>query len=196
MTVEKTMTVAQVREKSRIKKLLPTRDDFRGKAGYREFEKPLADGSTWEYRWTPNDGHGRPTRETGMVGEAMKEFQRADTARHVANQSATPRAAMRDANGAVQYVDAAFADGAARQNGWGHVWRPRGASVERGVDGMMWRLLGGAWTPTGRWCLGTPATQSSRPPAGKRDGTIKTNTMQRDPDGEPWRWINGEWRTL
>jgi hypothetical protein len=114
----------------------------------------------------------------------------------MANQKNVERAVLRDDNGGVRYVDAALADGAARRNGWSHVWRAHGASVERGVDGMLWRSLGGAWMPTGRWCLGTPLSVKSRPPQGKRDGSIKTAGVQRDPDGEPWRWIDGEWRVL
>lgn len=164
-------------------KLRPTESDFAGKKGFkRRYRK---DGSyEWRYRYKPND-HGKVTREGAEVQEMLRPFQRADIERTARDQAKREKVNLRDANGALHAIDAPLADAIARQRGWTHARRSKRHRVERGVDGMLWQLDRVGWRPLGVRCLGTPIS-------GKR--TISKIGIQRDPSGNPWRWIAGEWR--
>jgi hypothetical protein len=72
-----------------------------------------------------------------------------------------------------------------------HVMQVKGAVIERGPDGMLFRLDGACWKATGRWCLTSPWRPN--PDWGSEDGVVKTDGIQRDPDGEPWMFIEGNW---
>jgi hypothetical protein len=182
---DRVVTPQQVADIGRCQGLLPREADFVGRKGYRRTTRP--DGSyAWRYRFQQNVG-GKRTRAGHEVLERMTPFIRADTERHAKLEAKRPRAALKDRDGGVRYLDPALADDAARRNGWSHNWRARGNTVERGVDGMLFRCAAGAWEPLGVNCLGAPLRGTSHVP---RRG------IQHDPSGRPWRWIAGEWRRV
>jgi hypothetical protein len=100
------------------------------------------------------------------------------------NSAGKAKVAMRDADGNIQLVAPALAEKTARRTGWGHVWRAGGALVERGFDGMLFRLIGGEWEPTGLRCLGEPLSGTSE---------VTLLGVQRDPSGHPWYATNEGW---
>ena len=158
-----------------------------GKKGHRR--RYREDGSyEWNVSFKPNEG-GKPTREFQAMCDLMKPFARADVARFSAMQAKLERATLKDADGKMQFVDAALADSTAQRNGWGHHWRAGGCRIERGVGGMLWRWISHAegWSPTGRTCLGTPLSGSDL--ADKRE-------IQYDPEGTAWEWKHSRWRVI
>lgn len=114
-----------------------------------------------------------------------------DRAEHLA--ATTPKVEVLNSWGQRVRLDARFADGIARQRGMHHVMRVKGQVIERGPDGMLFRLVGQSWQPTGRWCLSTPWAFGAMPKTGEEDGTMRLEGMQRDPDGGAWLPIEGEW---
>jgi hypothetical protein len=181
------VTPGQLEERKAAVKKRPRESDFIGKPGYSRTYND--DGSySWRYQFRPNDGHGKPTREGAEAIEMMRPSIAADTERNAKLQARIPRAKLVDQDGGVQFVDAAKADVVAQRNGWRHRWRAGGRRVERGPDGMLfaWDSHGRAWEPLGVRCLGTPLRGGAR---------VSRRGLQRDPDGMPWRWIAGEWRS-
>ena len=169
-------------------------EPYIGKRGH--YRKYREDGSyTWGYRFQPNEG-GRLTREARHVGEAEGPQIRAEAEYHSATQAGLPRVALKDAHGAVQYVDPGLAEATARRNGWNHAWRVGGNRVEVGIDGMLFREIAGRWDPTGRWCIGTPNDWSKPPKGGRKDGSMICRGIQRDPSGVPWRGIGDSWEMI
>ncbi len=182
------VTREQVKDIGRCQKLLPVEADFIGRKGYSRKYRP--DGSyEWRFRYRPNV-NGKATKTQEEMVQRMRPFMRADVERHGKIQAKQERVAMKDGEGRVGLVDAGLADQAARRNGWTHSFRARG-NVEPGVGGkypMLWRrCAGGAWEPLGVHCLGTPLRGSP---------TVPRRGIQLDPDGNPWRWIAGEWRCV
>lgn len=181
------VTPEQVSEMARCQALLPREAEYVGRNGYRRRYRP--DGTyEWRYRFQQNDGSPTNTKRTAeghQVLERMRPFMKADAERQARLQKQHETATMRDAQGEVRLVPAGLTDQAARRNGWSHVWRARGNRVETGAGGMLFRWSAGAWEPMGVRCLGTPLRGSAAVP---RSG------YQRDPDGNPWRWIAGAWR--
>ena len=187
----RTMTREQVAEKGRSLRLLPGEaqvlaDPVLRKHHYRK-PKPGKPGAyTWHCPVTPNEG-GKPTREGAAMLDLMKPHLEAERERAAKMNQNRTLAMLRNQRGEVQYVEPELAEGAARNNGWRHAWRARGNPVERGPDGMLFRLERDEWVALGVRCLGTPLSGGSGVP---RKGT------QHDPDGHPWQWIAGEWRRI
>ena len=176
------ITKREVDEKARIAKLKPTEAEFIGRPGYsRKYRK---NGSyKWKYDFTPNDGHGKLTREAEEVGDMMTPFNDAATEHQAAVQGRAPKAALRDASGTVQYVDPPIADATAARNGWRHHWRAGGLQLERGLQGgQLFRRLSGGWEPTGRTEAAITGALADK------------SVIHISPDGKPWRWSSGEWR--
>lgn len=193
---QRTVTAEQVADIGRCQSKLPREADFIGRKGYSRRYRP--DGSyTWKWKFQQND-KGKRTRDGAEVLDRMTPFMKADTERHAKLQAKKERMRMRDRDGRVRLIEPALADRAAQTNGWSHVVSVSGSRVEGGVDGMLWKWIGGrdGWKPLGRWCMGTPWTPASRPPTGRRDGTMKPIGVQHDPDGNPWRWVADEWRRV
>ena len=177
------ITSEQVAEIGRVQRLKPKESDLIGKRGYRREYRE--DGSyEWRYRFKTND-RGRPTKQALEVGEMMRPFQVADAERHLKNQAREERVALRDRDGHSHFLDPALADQTARQNGWSHRWRARGAAVECGTGGMMWRRARTGWEPLGVRCFGTPLFGGS--------ARVSRRGLQWDPDGAPWRWNGTQW---
>jgi len=163
----------------------------KGRKGYREFhydesgkEVPGPDANgrfQYAYEFKPNEG-GKLTREAHEALEWMKPATDEGLRRSMSQQTARDRVRLRDTDGRSRIIDAALAEQTARRNGWSHVWRAGGLTVESGVEGdMLWRQVADGWEPTGRktvGVLGEPA-----------DVTV----VQFDPDGEPWTWNGSEW---
>lgn len=185
----RTVTVEQVREVGRCQRMLPTESDFKGRKGYWKKPKDSAnpDGPyDWGFRYRPNV-NGKPTKTQQEMLSRFKPFMRADTERHAKLEAAKDRVTLKDRDGGVRFVDPALADQAARRNGWSHSWRVRGNPVERGVDGMLFKLVGGDWWPLGVRCLGIPLRGRQR---------VSRKGLQHDPDGHPFRWVAGAWRRV
>jgi hypothetical protein len=181
---ERTLTPAEVKEVGRVQRLKPKETDFIGKPGYRRTYRP--DGKyDWSYEFKAND-NGKVTNEAREFGERLLPFQRADTERQSRLQSKVEKVRLKDQNGNTHYLDAALA-GVGCPEGWSHSWRPRGATVERGVTGMLWRRAPKGWEPLGVRCLGVPLSGRA---------TVSPRGIQRDPDGNPWRHVMGKWRAL
>jgi hypothetical protein len=185
-TRSQSLTHEQVAEVGRCQALLPREADViaaLGEKGHRRKYRP--DGTyEWSHPYTTNVG-GKLTREAQAVHELMRPFSAADTARHARNQQKVERVALRDRDGQVSYMEPALADATADSTGRRHVWKTRGNPVERGAEGMLWKLVGGEWWPLGVRCLGTPLRGSARVPRG---------AIQHDPSGLPWAWRSGAWR--
>lgn len=185
MSKQLEMTHEQVAEVGRCQRLLPKESDFIGKKGYKRKYRP--DGTyEWKYSYTTNH-NGKLTKEAQEVIQMMTPFSKADTERHLKMQRTKPRATLRDHKGQLCQVDESMADQTARANKWHHHWRPRGNRVEFGPDGMLFRCVGGDWEPLGVRCLGTPL---------RGKALVPRRGIQHDPDGDPWRWINGKWRRV
>ncbi len=169
--------LAEIRKANHLK---PTEADFRGKKGY--YRKYNSDGSyKWGYKYKPNDG-GKPTKEGAMVLDMLRPGMKADAERNEKAQAAIPRVRLKDQDGGIHYVEASQADAVARSTGRSHDWRAGGVRVERGLDGMLFRLIAGKWEPTGQLQLGFRGQQCPR------------RGMQRDPDGNVWAWKSRAWR--
>lgn len=187
--------VQRVKDLRDTRKLLPTEKDFIGRPGYeRKYNRDGSGRYKWRFRFRPNVD-GKWTKEGAEVLERMRPFWKKDNERHQKNEAKKERAAMRDRDGRVQYVDPHLADKAAERNGWGHFTHRSRNVIETGPDGMLWKWLSGGWYPTGRWCLSTPYSQKNRPKGGKSDGSINFG-VQHDPNGTPWRFVGGEWQSL
>lgn len=79
-TPQSDLKTSDLQEIGRTNALKPKESDFIGKKGYRRYYRK--DGSySWRYKFAPNDGHGRLTKEATEVGEMMKPYQRADIER-------------------------------------------------------------------------------------------------------------------
>jgi hypothetical protein len=173
------VSLEDAKEVARIQSLTPPEEAFKGKRGYqRKYDK---NGRyKWRYRYKSNE-NGKLTREGAEVQEMLMPSLRASSERQAKHKA--PVVALKDQGGQVHYVDPALAEGAARQNGWSHRWRAGGESVESGVDGMLWRWLRHKkeWEPTGRY------------EAGILGRTVECKGIQRDPDGHPWRGLEGRW---
>lgn len=141
--------------------------DFQGLPGYsRRYRK---DGSyEWRYRFRPN-AYGRPTKEAERVRDLMLPSFKVGTKR-----AALMAQAAAAAGPALVDTDA--------ENGWSQTRRTGGCPVERGVDGMLFRLLAGKWWPLGVRCLGTPLVDA---------GPLRS--PQRDPAGNVWWLEDEEW---
>lgn len=182
MTDDRAMTPEQFREYDRVSRLRPKESDFIGKPGYKRTYRK--DGTySWRYRYKPNHGENRPTKESAEVWERMKPFVAADTARKLSRERPA-KAVLRDQDGGVRYLDPALADKAARRNGWTHYWRAAGNRVERGIDGMLFRSAPRGWEPLGVRCLGAPATAEAAAPL---------PSPQRDPFGNEWVAAGDGW---
>lgn len=172
------VSTEQVSQLAQVNKLRPKESDFIGKPGYER--KYAKDGTyKWRYKFRPND-NGKLTREGAEVQERLRPFQEADTNR-VLGLPKKPAVAMRDRDGKINYIDPTLADKQARKAGWTHVWRAGGASVERGVDGMLFRRWRNGWEPLGVRCLGKPLVDAP------------LESPQRDPSMGIWVQNNGEW---
>jgi len=200
------LTQQQVKEHAECLKLRTKRDDVKGKKGYREFHRKAVNGKVvevpgpapdgyyeWAYKFKSNDG-GKLTHAAHDHLERNRPFMVADTERYSRFQAKLPRVTMKDKDGGVRFVDPARAGEAARNLGWSHKPSVGGTRIVSGPDGMNFRHIGGRWEPTGRWCSGTPYDFVAHPAYGNRDGTMKHKGIQRDPDGNPWFWLDGEWR--
>lgn len=191
-----TLQADQIKDKAEVRKLLPTEKDFIGRPGYeRKYTGGVdCDGKPrykWRFRYRPNVD-GKWTKTGGEVLERMRPFMKADTERHQKLEAQKERARLKDSNGSVHYVDPSLADKAARRNGWRHPISGKRSQVERGPDGMAFKLVSGEWQPTGKWCLSTPWTQHRRPKGGRKDGTMICSGSQRAPDGTAWRGLGKE----
>lgn len=200
MTDTLEQAVAKIKDKASVRKLLPTEKDFIGRPGYeRKYTGELNHSGEpiykWRYKYRPNVD-GKWTKEGGEVLERMRPFMKADSERHMRLEAQKQRAKLKDQSGAVHYVEPHLASTAAQRNGWGHVVSRGRNRVEVGLDGMLFKLIGNNWHPLGRWCLSEPWGQAGRPKGGRRDGSMVSRGIQRDPDGVPWRFVEGEWRSL
>ena len=111
------ITHAEIKERARINRLKPTESMFKGRKGY--YRKYRPNGSyEWGYNFTPNDGHGRLTKQAHEVAEAMQPFTRSSTEFEARNQRDVPRETLKNGNGEVQHVDASRARAIASANGW------------------------------------------------------------------------------
>ena len=180
------VTPQQVEDRKAALALRPKWKDLEGKPGFRKhYTDPVRPNYfEWTYDIKPNDGHGKPTREGAEMVEMLLPSIAADTERGLKLNARVPRSSLRDQDGNTQFVEAWRADETAARNGWGHRWRARGRRVERGEGGMLWAWDRG-WMPLGVRCLGTPLVGSAK---------VSREGFQFDPDGNPWRWIAGEWR--
>lgn len=179
----KTVTPEEVSDLRKANALRPKESDFIGRPGYRRKYRP--DGSyEWRYRFKPND-HGKLTREAHEVGEMLAPSMHADADRSAKRSGKTVRAALRDGDGKVRFVEHRLADQAAKRHGWSHVWKSGGLIVKRGLRGdMLWRLVRDEWEPTGKSQVGVLAPE------------VPCEGVQTDPDGADWIGANGAWRRI
>lgn len=191
-----TMTQAQVDEAGRCHRLRPTEKDILASKELRKghWRKHRTDGTyEWGCDYKTNEG-GVLTKAANEFLAMMRPFSKADAERHAKNQAGMPRVALRNRSGGVDFMSPDVADATADQTGRSHLWRAKGSPTERGAGGMLFKWDGLAWWPTGRWCSGTPCTQTFRPKWGRKDGAMMGRGIQHDPDGCPWVWADGEWR--
>lgn len=183
--IERALTSEQVAENASVRSKLPTERDFKGKKGY--WRKYRPDGSyEWGCRFRPN-ADGKRTNAASEVLEMMRPHSEAATALAIRRAQSQDKAALRDKDGGIRLMAPAVADAAARRNGWHHHWRPRGNPVEQGPEGALFSWRGGEWVCLGVRCMGTPLKGSRNVP---RRG------IQHDPDGNPHRFIAGDWRRV
>lgn len=194
--VEKSMTQQQVDDKARVTAMLPgERQAYENNpAGHRQFHEVIdLAGNVFElprqsdkYQWA-NSGksnkNGKLTKVGAGIIDMFQGFVRADNERFGALQENVERVAMKDAEGRPQFVEPGQADDCARRNGWGHSWRARGLITRTGPDGMDFR-----WIDSRGWeATGYVLRRGERVP-------IEPIGAQRDPDGNPWEFTDGEWR--
>lgn len=180
------------------RRLAPQRQDFErefpgkvdvvaGRGGKRE----------WRLRVRTHDRNGQRTAEGKRLQGMMMPYVRSEAARArmlAGRQGGT--VPMRDQNGSVHHVPAHL-EGHTAGRGFHSASRPGGNRVERGAEGMLWRLSHGEWRPMGRWCTGTPSARPARVFVGaRRDGSVRCIGLQHDPDGAPWRALDGRWVPL
>lgn len=175
-------STGEMRDRMKVNESRPKITDFKGRKGFRYRDEIQPDGSIVPVvSYTPNVD-GVPTKQAKEVQEAMTPFIRSDVERR-SNLPQVERIALRDQAGNVRLLKPALADQKARQNGWSHVWRPGGIRVESGLSGkMLWRPLGDTWEPTGRTQVGYDGEECDKA------------TVQVDPDGNEWRYLDGAWR--
>lgn len=183
---------AQIQATQKLNRVKPKEADFKGKKGYRETFDENGKRS-WRYRFPVNE-HGKMTKEAREVGEMFAPLARVEAELGATNKS--PKAVMKDKDGNVQFVDPGLADATARRNGWTHSWRAGGNRVEVGIDGMLFMHWSHGWEPMGRWCQTTPHDWSKPPKNGRKDGTMRCTGTQRDPSGDLWEAVKGEWVRL
>jgi len=97
--------------------LMPTREDLRGKKGFKEWwdRKGVRH---WKYSFKPNDGRGNLTKESQMVGEMIAPSARAEDERHRKLQAKVNKVPLM-VGGVTNYVTEDLADAQARKHGWG-----------------------------------------------------------------------------
>lgn len=179
------------------RKLAPTIPELRDAfpQHYREEVRP--DGSREAIIDVPNHVNGVRTKDGLKLEEIYRPYIRSETSRARARKP-RPKIAVIDRTGARLELEPHVLNNLQAQ---GVPFRPvlktGGMSqVRAGRGGMLFRYFGGSWMPTGRWCLSKPWLQAGRPEHGRRDGSMRPKGLQYDPDGEPWRYVAGEWRPL
>lgn len=183
-------TVDDLRAGLRARKQAPDRDYLRKRYphAFREVPKK-GGGKEWRVGGTRPDGTPYLSRaEQRELNGSLSPFMRAEGERCANIMAREPKQVpLRDAAGVRRWAPPHTADAVARANGWKSGDRPRGNPVLAGEGEMLWKLLAGEWHPLGVRCLGTPLS-------GRR--TVSRRSIQRDPDGKPWRWIAGRWRVI
>lgn len=140
--------------------------------GYRKFP----DGS---YKVRIDGQHGM--RRYGQMSAKAIAMETAESLERAAR---TPMVQGVDSHGMRSWVVADKADREFRRGRLKYIksFGRRRAIVERGPDGMLFRLVRDAWEPVGRTAMHFMAPEAEG--------------IQVDPDGYPWRKIRGEWRRL
>ena len=119
----KEITPEEVKSGAEAHKKKPTEADFKGKPGYWKKYKP--DGSyEWGYKYTPNDGHGKLTKEAQEVHEMMTPFNHAAVEHRAKVESKAEKETLTDSNGRVRFIPAEKARQTAQRNGWKYKWNP------------------------------------------------------------------------
>jgi hypothetical protein len=181
---------AELRSRVKVRKLAPDRAELnRMFPGCEHVEKNERTGrSEWVIDVTTHERNGTMTRHGKKLASEMAPFMKAKTeqGRSLASRLPAP-VALKDDSGIRRYVQPHLVDEAVRRNGWrsGESWRG-GHRVERGSPDMLYRLIHGEWEPLGVTCLSRPFVGSS----------VNARGLQYDPDGHPWRVIEGAWRRV
>lgn len=157
-------------------------------AKFPEHSRYETNPKTGRREWVVDVPTHTPNGERTQAGKELQEmatpYFRAETERGRAMSARQPKELVRDLNGGLVGVHPALAESTCNRHGWSAVSRARGAPVERGPDGMLFRWAAG-WMPLGVRCLGTPLEGAAE---------IPCVGIQRDPDGWPWRGLDdGEW---
>lgn len=183
------LTRADLRARQRVRKLAPDRAELnRMFPGAERIETDKRTGkSEWVVDVKTHDSNGEMTRDGKKLDSAMRGYMKAKTEQGRALTGLLPTpVAVKDGDGVRRYIQPHLADEAARKHGWSSGDRPGGNRVERGPGGMLFRLLHGKWEPLGVTCLSTPHVGRS----------VKPRGLQYDPDGHPWRKVEGRWRRV
>lgn len=189
------MGIDDVREHVAIRRARPTLKELRARfpnARYREWKDAL--GKTqWKLR-VPLDNQ----KDRSDLIDMEMPSARMETERSSRLSAQTPRVEVLDSWGRKCSLDARFADGVIRDRAksgvqFRPVMRVRGVLIERGMDGMLYRLEAKGWQATGRWCLTSPWRPGDAPVGGEPDGSMRLEGIQRDPDGGAWMPIEGRW---
>lgn len=169
------------------RKKAPTRDELRAAfPQYSYVETTPAGNREWVTNVPNWDSRGRRTKASLKLQEMFTPFVRSETSRARARLPREKEAVI-DRNGSLHYLEPQIAKNLSRSMGLRPVIRLGGVAVVPGPDGMLFRWLARSWMPLGVSCLGTPLVGSPR---------VSRKTIQRDPSGQPWRWIDGEWVVL
>lgn len=167
------------------------RSDFQGRPGY--WEKPakvwrpgvgMVDGFKWGCR-VPKVKRSKREVSAADLGDMIRPATERHRIKAATDMEKRGDVRLVSDNG-YEYVPKETADIVAEKNGWHSDWSGgRATSVlHRGPDGMLFRHCKAGWEPLGVRCLGTPLTGSAN---------VSRREIQRDPDGNPWKWSRGEW---
>lgn len=144
------------------------------------FGEPIREGRG--VRWSVDM---RDRRNRGLLKELTTAKRRVMIERNRKLNARTKVELVDRVTGARQYVLEDQADSIARKRNLHQPTRAGGLRVERGPDGMLFRLVGSRWEPTGRKCLGTPLDGSD---------PFRVQPDQESPSGELWIKHGDGWR--
>lgn len=159
----------------KVEALRPTQSDMK-----EAFGEPVDEGKSVRWSLDMKDPAVR-----GRYKELTQAHRRATITRSAEWNSRKKVEVRNRVTGETRLVFEEYEDTIGRASGMIRSGYGKGARVERGPDGMLFRWVAG-WMPTGRTCLGVPLSG---------DGIAKG--IQRDPDGVAWLCNDeGEWELV